>query len=303
MADWAPMGNDLSDQIRATQERIRNGRYLSPEDLSALEERFAKAAAAAEQNSVLIELLDEIETRLWDIENSRFLRLVRWPGRMALDWKGRLGQLLLPSPLHPLYLRVVRSHGYDHTYQQWVEREQQATPPREWFEEHGRHFERRPLFSILMPVHNPRREWLEAAIDSVRQQFYPDWQLCICDDVSEAPWVVECLEKASADPRIRFVRADSRLGIVGALNRAAELAAGDYMAFLDHDDVLPPYALHYVAAALQNSPADLLYSDEDRLNKVGRRIEPILKPAWSPDLLLSCMYLGHFLVVNRSRFE
>ena len=303
MADWAAMGNDFPDQIRAMQERIRGGRCLSRDDLPALEHLLSEALAAVQQNAALIESLDEIEARLWELEDSRFLRLVRWPGRMALDWRGRLGHLLLHSPLHPLYLRVARSHGYDRTYQQWVEHERKATPPREWFEERGRRFQRRPVCSILMPVHNPRREWIEAAIESVRQQYYADWQLCICDDGSEASWVMGCLEKAAADPRIRFVRAGSRLGIAGALNRAAELGAGEYVAFLDHDDVLPPYALHYVAAALQNNAADLIYSDEDRLNQAGRRVEPILKPAWSPDLLLSCMYLGHFLVVKRSRFE
>ncbi len=297
------MSNDLPDRIRAMHERIRDGRRLSWEDLLALERLLWEAPAAVQQDAALSESLDEIEARLWEPGNSRFLRLVRWPGRMALDWKGRLGQWLLHSPLHPLYSRVVRAYGYDRTYHQWVERERKATPPRDWFEERARRFERRPVCSILMPVHNPRREWIEAAIESVRQQFYADWQLCICDDVSEEPWLMECLERASGDPRIHFIRAGSRLGIAGALNRAAELATGDYLAFLDHDDVLPPYALHYVAAALQNSEADLIYSDEDRLDKASRRVEPIFKPAWSPDLLLSCMYLGHFLAVKRSRFE
>lgn len=300
----AAMGNDLPDQINAMRERIRDDRRLSREELIALERLLWEASAAVQQNAALIESLDELEARFWELDNSRLLRLVRWPGRMALDWKGRLGQLLLHSPLHPLYARVVRAHGYDRTYQQSVEHERKATPPREWFEERARRFQRRPVCSILMPVHNPRREWIEAAIESVRQQFYADWQLCICDDVSEAPWLRECLERASsADPRIHFVRAGSRLGIAGALNRAADLATGDYLAFLDHDDVLPPYALHYVTAALQNSDADLIYSDEDRLDEAGRRVEPIFKPAWSPDLLLSCMYLGHFLAVKRSRFE
>lgn len=285
------------------QARIRDGRSLSGDNLQAIEDLLAQASAAVQQNAALVESLDELEQQLWEIENSRFLRWVRWPGRMALDWKGRLGQLLLHSPLHPLYMKLVRGHGEDPAYQQWVELEKQATPSREWFLDRARHFERRPLYSILMPVHNPRREWLQAAIDSVRQQFYADWQLCICDDASEAPWVAELLAKAAAsDARIHFVGADRHLGISGALNRAAALATGDYVTFVDHDDVLPPYALHYFTEALQAEDADLLYSDEDRLNEAGHRVEPILKPAWSPDLLLSCMYMGHFLVVKHSRF-
>ena len=255
------------------------------------------------ENDGLVESLDELEGRLWKLENSRFMRLVRWPGRVALRCKTRLGQVLLHSPVYPLYSKLWLSRVPDRAYQAWVEREQRATPAREWFERHAAEFARRPLCSVVMPVRNPRREWLEAAIDSVRRQFYANWELCICDDASDVPWMAECLEQAArGDARIRYVRAEARQGIAGALNRAAELATGEYLAFLDHDDVLAPQALYYVAGALDRADADLIYSDEDRLDEAGRRVEPIFKPAWSPALLLSCMYMGHLLVVKRSRF-
>lgn len=262
------------------------------------------SAETSRDRELLADLADDLETRLSKIENSLLFRLIRWPGRIATDWRGRLGQLLLHSPLHPLYLKIARPRSVDDAWQAWVEREQNALPPRDWFLYRIGQFRSRPTISVAMAVYNPRREWLEVAVESVLRQVYPHWQLCICDDASDAPWLADYLGQLAAnEARVRYVRAPQRQGISGALNQACHLAAGDYVAFLDHDDVLPAHALHYVAEALQESAADLVYSDEDKLDESGRRVEPIFKPAWSPDLLLSCMYLGHLLVVRRSRLE
>jgi GT2 family glycosyltransferase len=272
--------------------------------MRALSNILAEAAGEIKENTLLIECLEDLEARLLQIENSRFIKLVRFPGRIAHDWRGHLGQLLLRSSLHDLYLRVRRPAAFQQVYRAWVRQEETATPSIAWFQQRAAAFQRRPLCSILLPVCDPRREWLEAAVESVRQQSYAEWQLCICDDASTAAWLPGVLETAaSADSRIRFVRAENRLGIAGALNRAAQIATGEYLGFLDHDDILPIYALHYIVASLQRGDADLIYTDEDRLDHALRRVEPVFKPAWSPDLLLSCMYLGHFLVVKRCRFE
>src|SRR5262249_37167320 len=139
-----------------------------------------------------------------------------------------------------------------------------------------------PLISVVVPVHNPNREWLEAAVDSVVRQSYDCWQLCLYDDASRDAWVAEYLSaKAAADPRIRFSRSAANLGIAGAANRAGELAEGEYVGFLDQDDLLAEHALFCVAEAAQYRP-DLLYSDEDYLDSAGRRVQPNFKPAFSP---------------------
>lgn len=260
--------------------------------------------AAQPGGEISADLLDDLESRILAIENSLVFRSLRRIGRIGSNWKGRLGQLLLHSPLHPLYLRLRPPHSQIDAYRIWLEEEARSTPGRDWFDSRALQFKRRPSISVVMPVCNPDKQWLEAAIDSVRNQSWPCWQLCLCDDFSSEPWVAEQLTReAVQDNRFAFVRAGQRLGISGALNRAALLAKGDYLAFLDQDDLLAPHALHYVAQALQNTDADLLYSDEDKLDEAGRRIEPIFKPAWSPDLLLSCMYLGHLLVVRRDLFN
>jgi O-antigen biosynthesis protein len=151
-----------------------------------------------------------------------------------------------------------------------------------------------------MPTRNPRRDWLRAAIDSVSAQSYENWQLCVCDDASDEPWVREYLEaRAASDPRVRFVRSEAPLGISGALNSAGTLASGEYLAFLDHDDLLHPYALHYVAKAYQDPDVMVVYSDEDHLDDRGRRVQPNFRPDWSPDLFLSCMYFGHLFTAAR----
>jgi GT2 family glycosyltransferase len=237
----------------------------------------------------------ELERRLLEIENSRFLRTLQWPGRFLGDWKGRLGQLLLHSPLHPLYLKLAHPHFTVDRYRLWVESEQ---APR------ARSRTREPLLSLILPVHNPQRGWLEAAVASVLGQTYGCWQLCVCDDASAQDWVAEYFTALmSNEPRVRFARSSERLGIAGALNRAGELADGEYAGFLDQDDVLAPYALDCVAQAVQDSQPDLLYSDEDYLDSQGRRVQPIFKPAFSPDLLRCGMYLGHLLVVRTAKLR
>jgi len=162
----------------------------------------------------------------------------------------------------------------------------------------------RPTIGILIPTFQPRKEWLEQAIASVKAQSYERWQLCICDDASPEPWVREYLEtEAAADCRISVAFRDSNGGISAALNAAGKLTTGEYVTFLDHDDVLHPFALHYVVEACQEDSVDVLYSDEDYLDPAGARSGPMFKPDWSPELLTACMYFGHVLVATRSIVE
>lgn len=161
------------------------------------------------------------------------------------------------------------------------------------------------LISILMPVFNPRPAHLREAIESVVQQTYPHWQLCICDDASSDPEIHRVIERfAAADTRISVFRRDRNGGITAATADALQLARADTIAFLDHDDRLPPWALHRVAVELVRHPqAELLYSDEDKLDSRGRRFAPHLKSGWNPDLLDANNYIGHLLVIKRALIE
>jgi GT2 family glycosyltransferase len=156
------------------------------------------------------------------------------------------------------------------------------------------------VISVVMPICDPAPAWLESAIASVRAQFYPKWELLIADDASQSPEIAAFLDGLAADERIEVVRLPARGGIARATNAALLRAAGDYVTFLDHDDILAPHALAAVACELAETPSlDLVFSDEDQIVK-RRRAAPYFKPGWNPDLLLSQNLIGHLAVYRRA---
>jgi O-antigen biosynthesis protein len=161
-----------------------------------------------------------------------------------------------------------------------------------------------PTISILMPVYNVEPKYFLEAVESVRAQTYPNWQLCIADDASTRVDLSAAFDRLPDDPRIRMVRRPVNGHICAASNSAADLATGAYVALLDHDDSLAPNALFEVARAIAANPTiDLLYSDEDKIDAAGHRYDPQHKPEFSPELLLSYNYFNHLTVVRRSLFE
>jgi glycosyltransferase involved in cell wall biosynthesis/cellulose synthase/poly-beta-1,6-N-acetylglucosamine synthase-like glycosyltransferase len=158
-----------------------------------------------------------------------------------------------------------------------------------------------PLISILTPVHNPAPEILDGTIQSVVDQTYGHWELCLIDGHSTRPGVKRVLEEwADRDARIHVEFLDRNLGISGNSNEALDMARGEFVALLDHDDLLAPFALFEVARFLGANPdCDMVYSDEDKVDPDGRRHTPFFKPDWSPDLLQAFMYTGHLTVYRR----
>ena len=159
-----------------------------------------------------------------------------------------------------------------------------------------------PTISVLVPVCDTEPWMLDAAAGSVFAQGYANWELCLADDASRHPETLAALESlAERDPRVKLVHLDERSGIAAATNAALGLATGEFVGFLDHDDLLKPHALAQVVRWLGAGPdLDLLYSDEDKLTPEGRMTEARWKPDWSPNLLLSQNYVCHFLVVRRA---
>jgi len=159
-----------------------------------------------------------------------------------------------------------------------------------------------PLVTVLIPVFNPSAQFLREAIESVRSQVYPYWELCIADDASTALHVRPILEQYAADDaRIKVAFRTENGHISHCSNTALEMAQGDYIALLDHDDLLAPEALYEVALLLNQHPeADMIYSDEDQITTEGSRKNPFFKPEWCPDSFLSKMYTCHLGVYRRS---
>jgi glycosyltransferase involved in cell wall biosynthesis len=159
-------------------------------------------------------------------------------------------------------------------------------------------FRSRPLISVVMPVYNTPAELLEKAIRSVSAQLYANWELCIADDASSETHVREILERLCAkDSRIKVYYRKTNGHICEATNSALALAAGEFVALFDHDDVLSPTALYEVAAELDVHPdAQFIYSDEDKIDMEDRRFDPYFKPDWNPDLNLGQNYTSHLSV-------
>jgi GT2 family glycosyltransferase len=161
---------------------------------------------------------------------------------------------------------------------------------------------RRPRLSVVMTTYNSRLDFLAAALASVRGQLYADWELCVADDASTDPAVRRVLEaEAARDARVRVLFRSENGHISRATNSALSLVTGEFVLFLDHDDLLAPDALYEVARALVERPdADIVYSDDDKVDERGRRFGPQFKPDWSPDLLLSYCYVGHLKAFRAS---
>lgn len=162
-----------------------------------------------------------------------------------------------------------------------------------------------PKLSVIMPVYNSPVEYLEKAIASVSDQIYVNWELCIADDGSTDIKIKEILNRwQNQDPRIRVIFRLENGNISQASNSAASLATGEFLLFLDHDDQLTLNALAEIALYLGENPeTEFLYSDDDKIDSQDNRFAPQFKPDWSPELLLSYMYIGHLWGVKREIFE
>lgn len=162
-----------------------------------------------------------------------------------------------------------------------------------------------PFLSVIVPVYRTPLWALRRAVGSVFSQRFSDWELVVCDDASCDPELSRYLEALRrTDRRVRVVTLGENRGIAGATNAAVAASTGRYLAFLDHDDELADDALRTVADAIGSAPGcDFLYTDEDKIDLSGERFDPLFKPDWSPDLLLSFAYTCHLTVVARTLFD
>ena len=208
------------------------------------------------------------------------------PAPGELGW-GLHAAAFPPDYWHWLHLQNLRGH------EQTAERKGPELP------------NRGPLLSVVVPVYRPSLWYFRACVRSVISQTYEDWELCLCDDGSGDPDLTEAMEEfAAADQRVEVVALEHNGGISRATNRALEESHGDFVVLLDNDDVLDPEALAEIAAATDaNQDADVVYSDEDKLDELDRRFMPHFKPDWDPDLLLAYPYMGHVMAIRRELFS
>ena len=208
------------------------------------------------------------------------------------------------------YLECGRAEGRrakpEDSYERWVrEHDTLDDGDRRAIRAHVAALARRPLISVVVPVYNPPRQYLEEMIKSVLRQLYPDWELCIADDASTSPYVQSVLQDyAALDSRIKVMRRDINGHVSAATNSALELATGEFVALLDHDDVLSERALYEVVVELDtHADAQVIYSDSDSIDDSGRRSTPYFKTDWDPDLMLGHNMVSHLGVYRRSLLQ
>jgi glycosyltransferase involved in cell wall biosynthesis len=194
----------------------------------------------------------------------------------------------------------------NNTYHRWInELEKPSLPDDGVLIEDIRSMEKAPIISLILPVYNTNQKYLELCIESVLNQKYPNWELCIADDASTLPHIRTVLEKYEGlDSRVRLVFREENGHISKASNSALEIASGDFVALLDHDDTLSPHALYFVAQAIEDNPGvQIIYSDEDKIDEQGQRFAPHFKSDWNPDLFYSQNYVCHLGVYRRELLE
>ncbi|PSO43379.1 glycosyl transferase family 2 [Candidatus Saccharibacteria bacterium QS_5_54_17] len=193
-----------------------------------------------------------------------------------------------------------------HEYRQWF---MSHYPPYEELErqkDFAKDFGFQPKISILVPTYNTDIAHLRLCIESVLAQTYFSWELCIADDASSDPLVAETVnEYAARDDRIRLTVREQNGHICAASNTALDMAGGDYVSLLDHDDILWPNALYEVVSLLNEHPdAELIYTDEDKLEADGEtHSEPFFKPDWNPDYLRTINYITHFATLKKELMD
>ena len=228
--------------------------------------------------------------------------------RLRKSAERRVGQVLLaPYRLSTRLTKTVWKRFH------WERQKRATTEYQKWFEKHrangqdlermrgeARTFASRPLISTITPIFDTPVSRLEEEVQSVLAQAYENWELLMIDDGSTDPDLLRILPNiAGRDQRIVLSNLGKHGGISAASNRGLELARGEWITFLDHDDVLEPDALFQIVNVLRTDPhADLIYSDEDKLGENGFEA-PLFKPDWSPDFFLSYNYVGHLTAVRR----
>ena len=203
-------------------------------------------------------------------------------------------------------IQQTQRHPTAVSYKEWIEAiEASGLPSDSDVQRMMTAFTVKPLISVVVPVYNTAPTHLKSCIESVRAQSWPHWELCIADDASPKAHVQDILTDYMArDSRIKVCFRQTNGHICEASNSALALAGGEFVALLDHDDELVRHSLLSIVAAINDTPdAQVLYSDEDKLNDKGQRFDPHFKGDWNPDLLFSQNYVSHLGVYRRDLLQ
>jgi GT2 family glycosyltransferase len=302
---------------QAGEEEALHAQAVAEEALSQVELRRTAEHAAARamldeqaRNQTLLSTLTErkeAEIEEWKREVERIYetKLFRYSRGLRKVY-GRLRRRSTAEPASPVIAAGELPDATGGSYDLWVATYDTLTDDtRAVLRQRTAVLDDPPVFSVLVPVFDTPEPYLRAAIESVRRQLYPHWQLCLADDCSTDARVGAILaEYAASDERISVVRRQENGHISAASNSALELATGSWVVLLDHDDEMAEHALAVMALTIAQSPdVSFLYSDEDKLDATGRRFSPFFKPDFDPAMLLGENYPCHLFVARRDLVE
>ena len=295
------------------------------QEMDTLRDRMVRAERTCSEEAALIERLrsdlslsrsheQQLEKTLSDVTNSTFWKLT-WPMRYAVS-KSR--QIWHTFPLF-VFLHDLRAMGVEGVREQARARREYAVlfpsktlradrfAPVELLVKQASHQpggEAGPKISIVVPLYNTPLNFLEELLDSVVNQTYHNWELCCVDAGQDTAVGQHVQARANADPRIRYQKLTENEGIAGNTNHGFELATGDYIALLDHDDILHPCALWYTAQAIVEQGADFVYTDEATFEgKVENVVLYHFKPDFMLDNLRSNNYICHLTTFSKVLME
>ncbi len=182
-------------------------------------------------------------------------------------------------------------------YQIWINKNE---PDEEDLEKQkNTKFEIKPKISIIIPMYNTPEKFFQELVDGLIEQTYSNWELCLADGSPEENEKLEKIYKK--DERIKYKFIGENKGISGNTNAALELATGDFIALLDHDDLLPKFSLYEIVKCINKNPdVDFIYTDEDKMDMKGLRRDPHFKSDYAPDSLLGSNYICHFEIMRKS---
>ena len=295
------------------------------QEMDTLRDRMVRAERTCSEEAALIERLrsdlalsrsheQQLEKTLSDVTNSTFWKLT-WPMRYAVS-KSR--QIWHTFPLF-VFLHDLRAMGVEGVREQARARREYAVlfpsktlradrfAPVELLVKQASHQpggEAGPKISIVVPLYNTPLNFLEELLDSVVNQTYRNWELCCVDAGQDTAVGQHVQARAKAEPRIRYQKLTENEGIAGNTNHGFELATGDYIALLDHDDILHPCALWYTAQAIVEQGADFVYTDEATFEgKVENVVLYHFKPDFMLDNLRSNNYICHLTTFSKVLME
>ena len=336
LAHWRP--EEIAQLMKRNWTEIANGSAIKEAQV-ALQQAQGELAQAKSQSKIvgakLQELLTDVtslqeinassESKIQSLENTiglmqnsrswRWTRGIRCLGHIARKMRqlyrqqggikqalSKAAKVLIQSGPEGFANAVQRASEQSFTYAHWIELNEPAKASYASLKADALAWPLQPLVSIIMPTYNSPLNFLAQAIESAKDQVYPHWQLCIADDASTDKRVQVFLEEAAAkDSRISVVLRAQNGHISESSNSALSIANGEWVALLDHDDLLHPLALYELVKSLQQHPkANIVFSDEDKVDEQGARFGPYFKTDYNPELMWAQNMISHLGCYRKS---